>query len=93
MKHKRQIEEIELKRKCEMQKAKQQLDKASLQHQVLGKETDCGGYIPPASNTSTEIALQFSLKQSSLLKGLLHNSQLFESLNDKNDSQPLQIAE
>ena len=93
MKHKHEIEQLEQKRKREMLKAKQLLDEASLQRQVLEEETDRGGYISPASSTSSKIASQFSLNKSSPSKGSLQISKLFESLNDKNTSQPSQIAE
>ena len=93
MKYTRKIEKIKLKRKRKMLKAKQQLDEASMQCQGLEEETDRGGYISPESSTSSEIASQFSLTKSSLSKGLLQISKLFETLNDENTSQPSQIAE
>ena len=55
MKHKREIEETELKKKREMLKAKQQLDEGSLQGQVLEEESDRSGYISPTSSTCSEI--------------------------------------
>ena len=96
LKRKRDLVEHELKRKREVLKAKQKLEEASLQRQVLEEETDRGGYLPlEPMSPSAKIASQLAADATKSLpsKGFIQTSRFQTSFENNCETSPLSNTE